>query len=309
MYGEYEESPHHYAVLYHGRSINRYQMNHIEFLDLSYSKTALHPFAKLFHDPTLSDLTITFSDADEPPLYLHRFILAARCSTMRTLFAERCQEDPTFNSWTFNGSALFFRELMYYLYCDHIRSTEPLLKQYREFIQFVREWCPEHTTRLIEERILTHVREPSIAAQQYREAYREMTAFRNVMLKVAEEEEIAVDQLVLVSQSIYFEALFRFKPDVSQVIQVNEMSGLTLKVVIEYMYSGVLNHDVSPNYVEMFQVASLWSLQSLKSELEYLLAYNLDEENVKSLLQLSEDLSAPYLKSMATQFLSSRSTM
>lgn len=64
----------------------------------------------------------------------------------------------------------------------------------------------------------------------------------DITLKSADGKEIHAHKCVLASQSGYFESMFigGFKETTQDVIQINDISGDVLKVVIDFMYTGEL---------------------------------------------------------------------
>jgi len=64
----------------------------------------------------------------------------------------------------------------------------------------------------------------------------------DVTLKSTDGEELHAHKCVLASQSEYFESMFAggFRETTQDVVQINDISGVILKNMIDFMYTGVL---------------------------------------------------------------------
>jgi len=118
--------------------------------------------------------------------------------------------------------------------------------------------------------------------------------FHDVVLNVSGEKFVA-HKVVLCARSAYFNALMTggLKESAQREVVFPETNPEAFAIVLQYMYTKELDVDtVADQIVDVFALACQYGLKTLKSELETLIAYNLTEDNVSSLIVMADSQGA-----------------
>ncbi|XP_050420152.1 BTB/POZ domain-containing protein 9-like [Adelges cooleyi] len=114
--------------------------------------------------------------------------------------------------------------------------------------------------------------------------------FSDVVL-VVDEERFPAHRNILASRSDYFRALFNgdFKEFNESVVEIKEISVISFKILLRYIYTGRMNLNALEDNVvlELFSVAHLFSFSNLQLPLAKYLQNNGNEHNVCSLFAMA----------------------
>jgi len=123
-------------------------------------------------------------------------------------------------------------------------------------------------------------------------------------LIVCGDDSFPVHRLVLGARSSYFQGLFKsslLESETSQVI-IKDMASVTLKAVIEYMYTGKFK-DIDSKAAELLVAAERFDLLLLKKYCEEWLMSKLKKDNAVDLFILADEQNSVKLRLKAKQMI------
>ena len=202
-----------------------------------------------------------------------------------------------------DASSAHFKELVKFLYTDHVNVVE-LHAEYRQFIQVVEKYAPNHVQRLVAEYLLTKVYEREKLNEELGELL-SSGAFSDVTFRVAD-RLFKAHKVILVARSPFFRALLTggLSETRQSTIDIEDAQPEEFDALLRFLYSRAIDYvNISDYILPLFTLATRCDARGLKHTLESLIAFNLDGTNVASLLILADQLTALSLKQSAVQFI------
>jgi BTB/POZ domain-containing protein 9 len=170
-------------------------------------------------------------------------------------------------------------------------------------------WVPEHSLRACEYISLNRVMSPSILPNDLLRLLR-YSHYTDITIKVGE-YSLQAHKSILVARSEYFRAmLLGGLSEASQKeIVIPDVDGAVFEAVLRYIYTGELDAtQFEELVVDVIVAASLFRVEGLIRLLESIIAHNLDQSNVESLLQLATTHNFERLKASCNQMMDAQVT-
>lgn len=257
---------------------------------------------------SIEDETVTTS------IGAHKAILWARSEYFRALLTPELMNDSGDASSSAETEKIsvipisvviveHMQALLRFLYTDNI-DVVTLHSTYRQFIKMAEKYAPNHVQRLVAEYLLTKVYEPERLDEELGELL-ESGAFSDVSLRV-DGQIFKAHKVVLCARSAFFRAMLTggLIETTQEVIDIDDASAPEFSALLRYLYSRSIDYaNVSDYILQLFTLAARFEARGLKHTLESLIAFNLDESNVASLLILADQLTADKLKKSAIDFI------
>jgi hypothetical protein len=258
-----------------------------------------------------------------------RIILASRSTKFRAMFSESDKVLQVHLEVSLDASQAppsLFEALLCFLYTDALDHVEKLTTAsstssatahhtVRDFVRVVELYAPEHLRRIAESLLLTRVDVLSTMAKDLSWAINN-PLWHDAKFRIGD-RLFSAHKAVICARSQYMNALLLggLKESSQDVIELDPEDNppAAFEVVLNYMYSREVNMDAinraeengSSLIIDIFQLACKYDEKRLKSELEAIIAYNLSEENVCSLLLLADQFNASKLRAECCKFIAS----
>lgn len=183
----------------------------------------------------------------------------------------------------------------------------------RRLYAIFEEYAPEHSKRVIEALILTHVNIRSRMPLDMEWAFN-TESFKDVKLTLRPSAPssslsvVSAHKCVLISQSTYFRSLLQssgmIESHMDEIELIEEVDVSSFRLVVRFLYTLQLDlESLSDCIFDVYELSCKYGIDKLRNQVESTLTYNLSVDNVISILQLAETYQSTTLKRECLQFL------
>ena len=138
----------------------------------------------------------------------------------------------------------------------------------------------------------------------YANENRNQNLFNDIIIKTENGENISANRMVLSCYSKYFEKMFKsqMKEQTQQSINVKGVKGESLKLLIDYIYSGQIC-VTSDNVVSLLSAADYLQLDKVKDFCVEFIRFEIKTENCLKILMMADIYRTPLLKNEVFKYI------
>lgn len=179
----------------------------------------------------------------------------------------------------------------------------------RLFYQVFEQYAPEHSRRVAEALVLSHLNVRSRMAEDMAWALKSdlhLDLCFNILDEASNPRTIKVHRSILTARSRYFHSLLTggLAESSTDTITIEDSDYKSFRIMLNYLYTAVLDlEDVADVITEVFILACKYGISDLRLQVESIIAYNLSPENAISLLLLADAHQSEGLRQICAHFI------